>query len=170
MLPPSHLAIGYLLQAKSKPQAIIYSIIGAVGPDFFGVFVYAWLYARRLWGWDQGLNYAYYAENLYGGMFHSALFWLALTLLLMFVPKIKPLVIGGWSHVLLDFLTHRNPYSWNHFYPLNIPSFNGLIYYRNWDFFWLIDVPLYLITLVVIIYQSKPKNWLIWSKIRRWPA
>ena len=164
MMPTSHAMIGYLVAIKQTKRNKWLSVIGAVVPDIPQALV--WLVVGLSSLLEKGpFVFDTYHERVHGALLgqmsasilHSLFFWLVLGIILFFVYKKVPFfVIGGLTHVVVDFLTHQGKFAWNHLYPINVPPMNGLIDY--WTPWFIIPVHVLWVTLLLYWYFKNKKN------------
>lgn len=139
MFPHTHALVGLGIGSKWGKRAAIISAIGASIPDFV---VDGLLAAFVIKQGVSPVDFVNRFENFINeyprlisliAVFHSLPIWLLIsTVIWIFWRDAKYLLLGGFSHIFLDFLTHRGS-AHNHLWPLNVQPFHSPIsYFDGW--------------------------------------
>ncbi|MBL4694719.1 zinc dependent phospholipase C family protein [Candidatus Gracilibacteria bacterium] len=164
MLTSSHAFVAYLLCRKSEVKVWKYAVLGSVLPDVLMLFKYLYLFIITLSSGvlasdliHEQIHQISFVQ-IYGLIFHSVFLWLFLAFLGIFYKRkfFYAFVIGGVSHVVTDFLTHRGQWAWNHLYPLDIAPIDGLVRFTDLAFM----IPINILWLLIFV----PK---LWSYLKR---
>lgn len=151
----THGIIGYLLYLKGTKKQQILAVIGAMIPDLFLVLgaPFHVLPKNAIFDFLHNLFHHSVLHEITKYM-HSFVIVVLLFFLSYFLLKeYIPFVVGVFSHVFIDLLTHQRS-GYNHFLPFNVPHFTGGFHYGD---LWFTIVE-HLLVLVFIIWIWRKKK------------
>lgn len=160
MLTTSHVAIGYLLFEKKSKKERLWAVIGSLIPDctFFLVVPVLLVIDRTqlLQAFSEHNDiYMNGVDLLIGETLNSV--WLWLLIIIIGYYEHKPLMalgVGGFAHIIVDLLTHKGDWAWNHFFPLAIEPLQGVIDFTDLRFIFVVH------TIWAFVFIPKLYKWL----------
>jgi membrane-bound metal-dependent hydrolase YbcI (DUF457 family) len=154
----THGVIGYLLYAPRSRREKCLAVVGGVLPDVFLAIGFVPHYVERF-------TPSALVKAVHDLLHHSALHTVTVSLhsfvlvglllalsYVLYKPAL-PVFVGMLAHGIADLLTHRQ-WTYNHFFPIPLPSIRGIVSYTDTGFT-LVEHALLLLFVVWYIVHAK---------------
>lgn len=150
MLTTSHACIGYLLFEKKSRQERWLAVLGSVIPDAVFFVVLPWLLVFNFSEVQTSIQnhtdiYASSVDFHIGQVLNSIWLWIFIIILSKKWSWLFPIGVAGLVHIIVDALTHKGSWGWNHFYPMPMEPLQGVLDFSQPQLF----VPMHIIWIVI---------------------
>ncbi len=162
MMPISHMIVGAFFWRNKNWQKIFLGAFGGLLPDIIYVAVLTYTTVINIFNSAPNPLQALPTEvNEPGLWLHSIWLWGLLALTSYFWPKIWPLALGGWLHIIGDWLTH-SPLNYAPFWPNPWRLPGGPFPTMVWPYkptpWWYVEIGLIIALLIIAFINIRKKE------------